>query len=520
MLALFLCCNAITSKVSAQQPLDLSFGNNGIALLDSVDGFYGVDIALQTDEKILALYNGNCGHGFLCRLMPDGTLDTSFRTDVMYRSWPVFHPGVAEMQGHACNANMSAVRELSNQKILLAVGPEAILQFNHDGTVDSSFGNNTGVTALVSYVNTNPLAPKNLLDLREVPGTGVLFASSIFPPPMQDSLVLSMMQYDGSMSTTFGTSGYIKQALPAALVGTYNEIRDIKIIPGNRVLVAGTGIFPGSATMRDIFLAMYNTNGQLVTSFGNAGIKIINANSDYDEAWELAYNDDENIYLMGSSFDPLTGNGNRLICKFNASGNINNGFATNGFAYWPYLSANQNTAFTGTVTPNNFVYTAADTGTGMHFNYLSYTASGAPNTQFVPNGWYATSTYDKVSKMIAQPDNKVLLLGSDGLHPRLMRFKASIGTAVSPLQQQAKATALWTEGHTVRFQLQEGTASTDTRLYLYTIDGKLLQHFSRNDCSSTGRDQYRMELPFGLPPGVYVMQLTASGKSYAIKLLL
>jgi len=513
-------CGAVCERAFAQQPLDPSFGNNGIAVLDSVDAFYGVDIALQEDGKILALFNGNCGHGFLTRMMPDGSLDQSFVTDQMYRSWPVFHPGVIEMQGSACNANMSAVRRLSTQKILLAIGPEAILQFNDDGTIDSSFGNNTGYSSIVSYVNTNPLAPKNIRDLKEVTGTGVLFASSIFPPPMQDSLVLSMMLYNGSMHTAFGTGGYIKVALPAAAVGTNNLISDIQILPNNRVLVAGSGIFSGSSTMRDVFLAMYTTSGQLVNSFGNNGVKLMHVNSDYDEAWELAYRDDNNIYLIGSTYHATNYTGTRFVCKFNATGTIDNSFGTNGFVHWSHLSHNANTAFLGMVTPNNFVYTAADTGTGMHYNYLSYNASGTANTQFATNGWYATGNYDKISKMIAQPDNKVLLLGSNGLHPRLMRFQASINTSLGNELPQQEEVKLWSAGSTVYCKLLKEEEGSKLQLNLYGIDGKLLQSYNSGDCNSNGSGIYQLSLPQHLPAGVYVVSMVCGNLQKTISVVL
>lgn len=517
-LVLSLCLSAFTSKAQ-QQPLDSTFGDNGIALLPEVDGFYGVDISLQHDNKILALYNGNCGHGFLCRLMPDGSLDPTFVPIMQYQTWPVFYPGVIEMQGHACNPNSSAVRQLKSGKILLVIAPEAIVQYNADGTNDSSFGNNS-FTSIISYTNLNPLAPRNTMDLIEIPGSGVLFAGSSMGSFMSDSLSLAMMKYDGSMDANFGTGGYMKVPLPPSQVGSSSQIWAARFLPGNRILVAGSSIFTGSATMRDVFLAMYTTTGTLVTSFGNNGVKLISRNANYEDAWDLEYLDDNNIYLMASTYAYPDNAGTRYVCKFNAQGVIDNNFANNGFAVWPHISYNGNTAFIGAVTPDNFVYTASDSGTSRHYTYLSYNKDGVPNTQFTSNGIYSTANYDKVTKMIAQPDNKLLLLGSDEYHPRLMRFKANTITGVPELAPKPGDVSLWSTGKDAYWTFAEGSGQKDFHLNIFSIDGKMIHSYNKQDCIATSKSGYSVALPGGLPSGIYVLQLITTEKQVTIKVAL
>lgn len=414
-----------TARLTAQTFYDAGFGTNGIARLDNVDAFNGVDITLQDDHKILVLLNGNCGHGFLCRLNTDGSLDQSFTPSRPFRTYPVYLPGVIEMQGYACNPNMSAIRQLSSRKILLSISPGGILQFNSDGTLDTLFGN-IGIPGYASILDWNdPASIRNLMDIKEQPGRGVLFAGSTFPPPHSDSLSLARMLYNGSLDRSFGNGGYIKVAMPSAQTGNYSTINCIRFLSNNKVLVAGSALSLQAPAKRDIFLALYDLNGQPDLSFGTNGVRIIDvSNGAYDEVWDISVDSNTNsispnpFYILGASGDT------RFIAKLDANGNLMTQYGTNGFNYFPHLSYNGNGYSFSTLSANGYLFTTLDTGAAKLHTYTCYEPTGAINARYPVRGRFTSTDNDRIVKMIGQRDGKILALGTNGLHPRVHRFVA------------------------------------------------------------------------------------------------
>jgi uncharacterized delta-60 repeat protein len=486
-------------------PLDPSFGIGGISVLDSVDGLFGVDMALQDDGKILITVTGNCNHGFLCRLLPNGQLDPSLQPSLPYRTYPVYHPGVIEMQGAACNLNMTTLRQLSSKKILWSIGPASIFQYNADGTTDTSFGTQ-GNTSIESN---HPLSIHNIMDTKEVVGTGVLYAGSSFPPPMADTISLARMKYNGSLDVSFGTNGYVRAALPVSKVGPYSLIQCMKILPDNRVLVAGNCITPGSATSVDIFMALYNSNGTLDPGFGTGGVKVLDFNNAWDDVYSIAYRDNDNIYMMGASGT------NRIVYKLDITGKLDNTFGTNGLASFPHASANGSTLFYGTVTPGNQVYTSVDTGAARRCSYLSYKSNGSANTSFGTNGIFASGTRDRVSNMIAQPDNKVLVLGTDGMHPRLLRFLGNGPTGIKELSP-ANQIQIWSADG--RCFIDFGSKTPAFVASLLSVDGKVIGRWSAQQCSHVRDGVFAIALPQDMARGVYLMRVDGPSGATTVRL--
>jgi uncharacterized delta-60 repeat protein len=413
-----------TARLNAQTFYDPTFGNNGISYLDSVDAFYGVDMALQDDQKILILVNGNCGHGFLCRLNTNGSLDPSFTPSRSYRTYPVYHPGVIEMQGTACNPNMSVVRQLSNKKVLLTIGPDVIIQFNSNGTLDTLFGSIAmpGYGSIQEY--NNPASIRNVMDVKEQPGVGVLFAGSSFPPPDTDSLSLARMRYDGSLDRSFGTNGYVRVAIPPGQVGRYSTITAIRFLSNNKVLVAGSAVSMSATLRRDLFLALYDLNGQLDRSFGTNGVRIIDGAGFNENIWNIAVDSNTNNASPGPFYIQGAIGTRRFIAKLDARGTIMSQFGTNGFTYFPHLSHNGNGYAFGSLSANNYLFTSVDTGTASLHTYTCYNPDGTINAQYPNNGRFTSTGNDRIVKLIGQRDGKILALGTNGVNPRVHRFVA------------------------------------------------------------------------------------------------
>jgi uncharacterized delta-60 repeat protein len=78
-------------------------------------------------------------------------------------------------------------------------------------------------------------------------------------------------------------------------------LADIVILPDGKILVAGT---TNASTNADIFLMRYNANGSLDTTFGSAGLVIMNYG--IEEAEGLAVQTDGKI-VVSAKFHPSTG---------------------------------------------------------------------------------------------------------------------------------------------------------------------------------------------------------------------
>jgi len=250
--------------------LDPTFGTGGIVISHSAsfDSFSAV--AVQPNGRIVAA--GTSGDDFaLLRYNPDGSPD------------PTFGVGgkVVTDLGSATVDSWSAMALLPDGKIVVAGrsgGDFALARYNHDGSLDSSFGSGGKLTT--DFGGGDAAAAMAL----QPDGKIVLAGGSSF------RVALARYNPNGGLDATFGMGGMVISDFgggeSAAAIGLQHD---------GKIVVAGG---PRSATF---VVARYNPDGRLDLPFGIGGMVATDFGGGTSQATALALQADGKIVVAGRS---------------------------------------------------------------------------------------------------------------------------------------------------------------------------------------------------------------------------
>lgn len=135
-----------------------------------------------------------------------------------------------------------------------------IFKFNSDGSVDTSFGNQ-GLVTFDSGTNENDEIFK-----MEVQSDGKILLAGEVDKGLTERSFLVRFNANGSLDSGFATAGVWIQDVSS---GEEDSLKALKILPDGKIIAVGSGYF--SATLES-FLIRFNINGSLDTSFGTSGI--------------------------------------------------------------------------------------------------------------------------------------------------------------------------------------------------------------------------------------------------------
>jgi uncharacterized delta-60 repeat protein len=223
--------------------------------------------------------------------------------------------------------------------------------------------------------------------------------------------LLARFNADGSIDTSFGTNGYVKTEL-----GSDDDyISDIQITTAGDIYAAG--YTEDTTTNYSIAKVLkYDASGNLDTTFGTNGIQTISLAKGVNLN-EISVQNDGTIFLTGSSTD-LTDNRDLLIVKLDANGNFDASFGTNGMLLTDLGYTNE--YITDFVIHNNkIVITGTVSGTNFlpHTVLARFTMNGTLDTTFSTDGYHLetpdNSDYSTCfgKKIRILPDGTILASG-------------------------------------------------------------------------------------------------------------
>jgi uncharacterized delta-60 repeat protein len=249
------------ARYNANGSLDTTFGTGGkvTTAVSSLNDWINA-IAIQPDGKIVGVgYYQVTGASKLLvvRYNANGSLDTGFGT------------GGYTATAVGPSANAFAVMLQPDGKIVAAGytydgtnSAFALVRYNADGSLDTSFGTGGIVTTAVG----SPADTGYVFDLALQPDGKILATGYT---RVGSSYVFGLLRYNanGSLDTTFGTGGIVTTAFPGATIGALARAVDLQ--PDGKIVVSGL-LFIDSGH-QDFALARYNSDGSLDTSFGTGG---------------------------------------------------------------------------------------------------------------------------------------------------------------------------------------------------------------------------------------------------------
>jgi uncharacterized delta-60 repeat protein len=249
-------------------------GSGSVATkIDPSEFEYALAVALQTDGKIIAAgHSVLAGQGViaLVRYNANGTLDSAAGS---FGSGGIIRTAVGSDSAEAAAVAVQADGKIVVAGTIFASDSSskgiALLRYNGDGTLDTSFGaQHTGIVTATVGTGSDTAAAALALQA----DTKIVVAGHAFTGAKTD-IVLLRYNADGTLDSapgSFGTGGVVITPLAsdAAALAIQLQPADSKIVAAGSV-----GNF-GNSPM-DSALLRYNTDGTLDTTFGSAGNGIV-----------------------------------------------------------------------------------------------------------------------------------------------------------------------------------------------------------------------------------------------------
>ena len=304
-----------TRRLLASGQLDPTFADGGLAFTDfGPNSEYTRSMALQDDGKIvIAGWTGTSpNYDFaLARYNSDGTLDESFGTD---------------------GKVVTSIGDQHDVAYDVALGPEgkilvagstgsptrphfALVRYNSDGTLDTSFGGDGMVTTPMS-------AARDAITSIAVQTDGKIVAAGY--AQRNGNLDFALVRYlpNGDLDASFSQDGKVWTALGSSHDGAYA----VALAPGGKIVA--TGFSYDDNHTPHIAVARYRSNGSLDASFSGDGQAITPIGSGDSYSTAVAVTPQGAVVVVG---DAVTAGGSEFVLvRYNAHGNLDLRFDDDG----------------------------------------------------------------------------------------------------------------------------------------------------------------------------------------------
>jgi uncharacterized delta-60 repeat protein len=376
------------STSAAPGDLDPTFGNGGIVISrgsnpNHLDTAWGM--AIQPDGKIVVVGGGTVGENWdfaVVRYNPDGSLDSSFGGT-----------GIVITQLDPINYESAQSVAIQADGKIVVGGAGWIVRYNPNGSLDTTF-NGTGIVTPGSGV----LSVAVQSDGKIVATGGDGLASGV---------ALVRYNADGSLDTTFNGTGKVITPGGAA--------NSVAIQSDGRIIAAGSNHFGPNA---DFMLVRHNADGTPDTSFNGTGKVITPVGNSGGGANDLAIQTDGKIVVVGNSYDSSVSS--RLaVVRYNPDGSLDTSFGGTGKILIPASEVSDN-ASSVAIQPNGKIVVAGSSGRfniGSDFAVVRLNPNGSPDTSFNGTGKIITSVdndFEYASSVAIQADGKIVVAGDAG----------------------------------------------------------------------------------------------------------
>jgi uncharacterized delta-60 repeat protein/LPXTG-motif cell wall-anchored protein len=415
--------------------LDTTFGTSGITTTNITQYAFSNSAAVQVDGKIVVVGqhspSGNGGSFLIARYNANGTLDATFGTN-----------GITVTSFGTSESAKSVVIQ-ADGKILVAgysdvntIRDFAVLRFNANGILDTSFGTN-GITTtnLGSYDTGYSMA---------LQADGKILVAGQTGPSNASNFAIVRYAANGTLDTSFGTAGITTTDL-----GGLDLASSMVVLPNGKILVAGRSVV---ADMDLFAIVRYNTNGTVDTGFGSTGITTTSFNAGGAVGNSMTLQADGKIIVAGGVWL-----GNRWIiamARYNTDGTLDTSFGTAGTTTTDLNADSIGSAVAVQLDGKIIVagnFDATDTGY-YDFALYRYNANGSLDTTFNTDGLITTNLggSDSASRIVMQADGKIVVVGGTWLNNAyqfaLARFNTTplAATLAAPLPTSSSATITFT----------------------------------------------------------------------------
>lgn len=375
--------------------LDTSFGAGGVVTTDFFGGSDQIeDLAIQRDGRIVAVgatHNTRTGSTdvALMRYLEDGTLDPSFgeggKVSTDFGGTDLARAVALQSDGKLVIAGFTTTP--SRDVFLVA-------RYLKDGRLDTSFGTGGWVTLdfgghIVSLAHGVAIQPNGR----------IVVAGLTLDPRSSYDFAIARLRKDGSLDPSFGSGGTVS----VDFAGGADSGLDLVILPGCRIVVAGSASMPG--TGEDFAALRLRSDGTLDPSFGTGGRTTVDFFGAEDEAWGVALQTGGKVVLAGRVSSASASAFAFGLTRLDSSGRLDTRFGEGGRTVTDF-SRFSDVAMDVAVQSDGRIVAVGPVGDdvreGVHFGLARYDKHGRLDPSFGTGG-RVTSDFRERSIFTAQP---------------------------------------------------------------------------------------------------------------------
>jgi|SRR5579864_1214238 len=395
--------------------LDTTFGGTGIVI-----GTSGVDNAVlvqPADGKIVTAGfspNSSGTDNFtLARYNPDGTPDASFGSNGQVVT--IVSPNGSLINGAALqpDGKIVAVGQAFVKTSKGAFGTLkneiAVARYTTSGALDTTFGGTKNKNGTISNAGEAFLSFGSGSDnaravaFETINGTTMIvvagWTNSVTGHP---EIVVARYNPNGTLDTTFGGSGTVVTSIPNTTL--YPEAQAVAVQTDGKIVVAGPTNGPGPYPA---FVARYNANGSLDSTFGNSGL-VTSQFTLQDGFYGVTIQSDGKIVAVGDGSVASNGGVNTTgeVARYNPDGTLDTTFAGGSGVF---LGPSTGSEYLAVALQSNGQFVAAGVAPNLETLVTRFNTDGSLDTTYGSGG----STIIAVGTVYSQY-NAVAIQPSDG----------------------------------------------------------------------------------------------------------
>lgn len=378
---------------------DSTFGKRVITALEALDD-NARSTVIQPDGKIVVAGTSHTGSDrdfAVARYRPDGMLDTTFGT----QGRVVTPVGTSWDSGAAVTLGPHGTIVVAGQSMIGQVNHFAVVRYNPDGTLDTSFG---GTGKIIT-----PVANSSVATSIARQANGKIVVGGVACGISECDFAAVRYNTNGSLDTTFDGDGKVVTS-----IGENDQANAIAIQPDGKILLAGGDIHVDTGS--SFKLLRYNTNGSLDLSFSNDG-KVTIPNGSASVVNSIDLQSDGKIVAAGATRD-AAGDFDFALARLNTDGSLDTSFDGDGRVQTALLPGSLELAFAVAVSPDGQIVAAGEHSSGgvntKDTLFVRYLPDGSRDTSFgsigvlrIPVGGADETIFD----VAIQPDGQIVGVG-------------------------------------------------------------------------------------------------------------
>ena len=508
--------------------LDSTFGTNGKVVTSfGSDESNLASLAIQSDGKIIACgsyYNGTINQIALSRYLANGNIDTSFGNN-----GTVLTPIGTYLENES-----NEVKVLNNGKILVAASNGillseldfdfAIVRYNSDGTLDSSFGTNGVLLSDFNSVSNEARSLQIKSDNKFIVA-GTINGDTVSVNP---NFAIARYNENGTKDTSFGVNGLVSVNFGTVsnnLLLSEEGLECMKIQPDGKILAAGF-TYEGNVISNSTFgIVRLNSDGSLDTSFGVNGRIITDFGGDVNDATIQILTDGKFI-VSGTTYFNVDNNEKVVIAKYTNNGILDTSYGIGGVTTADFNVNQEGFASTSELqNDGKLIVAGIALNTTADFVLFRFMTNGSLDTSFGINGRQMIDFGDDegATASITQADGRIILGGGtfngSTTDFTLLRFNEA-GLDSEEFATDKSTFSAYPNPFTNKINLSfnldiSGTISDD----LLDCNGRKIQNIIQDQLFPFGKNTIEIEMPESLANGIYFVNVFNSTTNTTLKII-